>query len=94
MLAYVAVLVVLLVGVAVILQVVTLSDAAAYIGRALAAFVFTVIALCVLKAILLQTLPSLISAFAALRRMVGWLLAVVVLSGLIFLFGTVRKPSE
>jgi hypothetical protein len=66
-------LAIILIGIAILLQLTSVEDALGFIGRAVAAVVLMVVALCVLKGLWVQVIvPWLSFAFDFLKTLVGW----------------------
>jgi hypothetical protein len=63
----------ILIGIAIMLQLTSVEDAIGFVGRAVAALVLTVLALCILKGLWLGVfVPWLSSAFAFLTSLMVW----------------------
>jgi hypothetical protein len=68
-----------LVGIAILLQITSVEDVFAFMGRAVLALVFALVMLCILRGIWLGVfVPWLTGAFESLKPLIGWLLVTVV----------------
>ena len=66
-------LAIILIGIAILLQIVSIEQAFGFIGRAVAALVLMIVALCILKGLWVRVIgPWLSSAFAFLTTLMGW----------------------
>jgi hypothetical protein len=72
-------LVIVLVGIAILLQITSLKEVLGFIGRALAACVLTLVVLCILKGFWLGVvIPGLSAVFVSLKTMIEWFLVTLV----------------
>ena len=71
-------LAIILIGIAILLQIASAEDALGFIGRAVAALVLLILALCILKDLWVGVMvPWLSSAFEFLKTLMGWLVTTV-----------------
>jgi hypothetical protein len=78
LLTLIGVLAVILVGIAVLLQLISIEEIIAFMGRALAIFVLMLVALCILKAFWFGVIaPWLFAAFDAFKTLIEWLLLIL-----------------
>jgi hypothetical protein len=69
---------IVLVGIALLLQLISVEDAIGYIGRAVAALLLMIVAFCILKVLWVSAMvPWLSSAFAILTTLMGWFVIVI-----------------
>ena len=79
LLTLIATLAIMMVGFAVMLQVTSVEEIFRFIGRAVAAFVLMILALCILKYLWICVMvPWLSAAFESLLTLIGWLLVAIV----------------
>jgi hypothetical protein len=80
---------IVLIGIALILQLISVEDALSFIGRAVAAVVLLILALCILKHLWVGVMvPWLFSALGFLTTLMEWF--VIVILGVIVLFSVGR----
>jgi hypothetical protein len=78
-LTLIAVLAISVVGIAIILQIISVEEVFNFVFRAVMLIVFTFVVLCILKGLWLgAVLPWLSAAFESLKRLIEWLLAIIV----------------
>jgi hypothetical protein len=64
---------IILIGIAILLQIVSVEEVSGFMGRAAMALVFTLVALCILKCLWVGVMvPWLSFAFDFLKTLVGW----------------------
>ena len=79
-------LAIILIGIAILLQIASVEDALGFIGRAVAALVLMILALCILKGLWVRVIgPWLSSAFEFLKTLMGWFV-ITVLGVIVLLF--------
>src|SRR5216684_1850589 len=84
LLTLIGTLAIILVGIAILLQMTSVEDVLRFIGRAVMVFVLMLVVLCILKGLWLGVIvPWLSTAFESFKKLIEWLL--VILVGLITL---------
>jgi hypothetical protein len=70
---------IVLVRIAVLLQIISIEEILAFLGRALAIFVLVLVVLCILKRFWLGVMiPWLSAAFGSFKALIEWLLLIIV----------------
>jgi hypothetical protein len=78
-LALIGTLVIILIGIAVLLQIVSVEEASGFIGRAVLAFLLLAVELCILRGLWVRVMvPWLSSTFEFLKTLIAWLLVTMV----------------
>lgn len=79
-------LAVILIGIAILLQIASVEDALGFIGRAVAALMLMILALCILKGLWVGVMvPWLSAAFEFLKTLIGWfVITILVVIALLF----------
>jgi hypothetical protein len=78
MLTAIGVLAIILIGIAILLQVTSIEDGLGLIGRAVAALVLMMLALCILKGLWVGVMvPWLSAAFEFLKTLLGWIVIAI-----------------
>jgi hypothetical protein len=78
-LAFVGTLAIILIGIAVLLQIVAVEEASGFIGRAVLAFLLLAVALCILRDLWVRVIvPFLSPTFEFLKTLIAWLLVTMV----------------
>lgn len=78
LLTAISTLAIILIGIAILLQIASVEDALGFIGRAVAALVLMILALCILKGLWVRVIgPWLFSAFEFLKTLMGWFVVTV-----------------
>jgi hypothetical protein len=79
LLAAVGTLAVILIGMAVLLQMISIEDVLRNIGRAMTAILLTILALCILRSLWLCTIvPELSASFEFVKSLAEWLIVAMV----------------
>jgi uncharacterized membrane protein (UPF0182 family) len=82
-------LAIILIGIAIILQIISVEEVCALVGRAVMVFVLMLVALCILGGLWLGVMiPWLSAAFEALKTLIEWLLVIII--GLVVLLFVAR----
>ena len=72
-------LAIIVIGIAILLQITAVEDALSFIGRAVAALVLMILALCILKGLWVGVIvPWLSAAFEFLKTLIGWFVVTVI----------------
>ena len=96
LLSAIGTLAIIVIGMMVLLEVISVQDAFHFIGRALLLLVLAVLALCVLKGFWVRVLfPWLVTTVESLKAFLGWLLiAIVVLAAVAIIIRLVLRHDE
>lgn len=88
-------LAIILIGIAILLQMISIEDALGFIGRAVAALVLMILALCILRGLWVRVIvPWLSSAFEFLKALMGWfVIAILGVIALLFFGGVVIRRT-
>jgi len=86
LLTVIGTLAIILIGIAILLQLTSVEDALLFIGRAVAALVLMILALCIMKSLWVGVMvPWLSAAFDFLKTLMGWFV-ITILGVIAFLF--------
>jgi hypothetical protein len=90
LLTLVGTLAIILIGIAILLQMISVEEVCGFTGRAVMVFVLTLVVLCILKGLWLGVMiPWLSAAFESLKTLIEWLFVTTVCLIILLLVGRV-----